>query len=92
MNLDETKLAAVVEVALERAQDNRRWTNAIRKASEELISNPYIHWTGEGLLMLSESGRIYTANGSCQCQAYLTGSPCRHRAAARLVRRYMEAS
>lgn len=92
INLDETKLTAVVEAALVATQGNRRWANAIRKAADELTSNPYMHWTGDALLMLSDSGHIYTANGTCQCKAYQANQPCRHRAAARLVKRYLEAA
>jgi hypothetical protein len=91
INLDETKLATVVETALANARGNRRWSNAIRKGADILTSgNPYLHWTGDALLMLSDSGEIYTANGSCQCAAYLSHQPCKHRAAARLVERYLE--
>jgi hypothetical protein len=92
MNLDQMKLTAVVEAALANVQGQSRWINAIRKAADELTTNPYMHWTGDALLMLSDSGHIYTAHGSCQCKAYLAGIPCRHRAAARLVKRYLEAT
>ena len=92
MNLDQHTLSAVVETALVAVNGNKRWSNAIRKAAQELQDNPYMHWTGQLLLMLSESGEIYEANGRCQCKAFASGQPCRHRAAARLVQRYMEAS
>ena len=93
MNLNETKLAAVVEAALIATQGNRRWTNAVRKGAAVLTSgNPYLHYTGKSLLMLSESGEIYEANGVCQCAAYKAGQPCRHRAAYKLVKRYLEAA
>lgn len=90
MNLDHTRLMAVVEASLAAVQGNKRWTNAICKAAQELQENPYIHWTGHSLLMLSDSGAIYEANGTCQCKAFTSGQPCRHRAAARLVQRYSE--
>jgi hypothetical protein len=92
MNMDETKLAAVVETALTSVSDNKRWSNAITKAASMLTGdNPYLHFTGKSLLMLSESGEIYEANGVCQCKAYMSGQPCKHRAAYKLVKRYMEA-
>ncbi|MGH9944475.1 MAG: hypothetical protein ACRD9R_19170 [Pyrinomonadaceae bacterium] len=50
----------------------------------------YIHYTGQSLLMLSESGEIYEANGVCQCRAFAGGQPCFHRAAYKLVKRYHE--
>ncbi len=91
LTLNETKLAAVVDSALMAVKDNRKWTNAILRAEKLLTSgNPYIHFTGDALLMLSDSGEIYTANGVCQCVAFKGGAPCKHRAAYKLVRRYME--
>ena len=90
VNLDQSKLSVVVEIALLAVCNDKRWTNAIRKAAEELISNPFIHWTGHSLLILSASNEIYESNGICQCKAYSEGQPCRHRAAYKLVKRYME--
>ncbi|MET0466768.1 MAG: SWIM zinc finger family protein [Chitinophagaceae bacterium] len=52
-----------------------------------------MHFDGHALLILSDSNEIYTANGTCQCKAFQNGRrPCWHRAAARLVKRYTEAS
>jgi hypothetical protein len=51
-----------------------------------------MHFDGDALLVLSESGEIYRANGACQCKAYANSQPCWHRAAARLVKRYNETS
>jgi hypothetical protein len=91
ISVNETKLAAVVESALASVSGDRRWTKAIMRAEQLLTSgNPYIHFTGDALVMLSESGEIYTANGICQCKAYAGGQPCKHRAAYKLVKRYME--
>ena len=90
-NLNETKLAAVVDAALVTVKGDSRWTNAILKAEEILTSgNPYLHFTGHSLLMLSESGEIYEANGVCQCKAFDKGQACKHRAAYKLVVRYNE--
>lgn len=90
MNLNETKLSGVVAAALQSVAGDRRWTNAITRAAEMIEANPYLHWTGDSLLMLSESGEIYEANGVCQCKAYRSGQPCKHRAAYKLVKRYRE--
>jgi len=49
-----------------------------------------MHYDGHALIILSGSNEIYSANGTCQCKAYEKGFPCWHRAAARLVERYME--
>jgi hypothetical protein len=89
MFLDEGRLAQVVESALLNVQGNRRWQNAIRRAAEELQRNPYMHFTGKSLLMLSESGEIYEANGACQCAAFKAQMPCRHRAAYKLWKNYL---
>ena len=90
INVNETKLAAVVESALASVSGDRRWTNAIMRAEQLLTSgNPYVHYTGDALVMLSESGEIYTANGVCQCKAYAGGQPCKHRAAYKLMKHYL---
>ena len=76
------------------AQTKRRWINAIAKAAVEIEENGvFMTWmeADKSLLIWSQkSNNIYTANGVCQCRAFEQGSPCFHRAAARLVRRYME--
>lgn len=71
----------------------KRWITAIGKAVAEIESNPFMTYDfdSHSLLILSEtSGEIYTANGTCQCKAFSEGFPCRHRAAARLIQRYVE--
>lgn len=95
--LDRETLAEVVAESLARitpdTKDGKRWTNAIAKAVVEIENNPYLTWQANSysLLMLSQtSGEIYTANGTCQCAAFAQGMPCYHRAAARLVARYLE--
>ena len=76
------------------AQTKKRWINAIAKAAAEIEQNGvFMTWQNEdhSLLIWSQrSNNIYTANGVCQCRAFEQGSPCFHRAAARLVRLYME--
>lgn len=98
MNLNSQRLEEVAQAAFDDAEarggkDARRWTVAIVKAKIQLESNPYIHDEGDALLILSDSNEIYHSNGTCQCQAWLKGKfPCWHRAAHRLVRRYVELS
>lgn len=90
LNINENKLAVIAGAALASVSGNRRWSNAIMRAEELLTSgNPYMHYTGDALVILSESGEIYTANGVCQCKAYAGGYPCKHRAAYKLLKRYM---
>jgi len=91
MDLDQTKLERVTQEAFDRAGGNRRWEIAIVKAKQQLEENPYMHFDGGALLVLSPSGEIYSSNGTCQCRAFTHHQPCWHRAAARLVERYMQA-
>ena len=77
------------------AQTKKRWINAIAKAAVEIEQNAvFMTWqeADKSLLIWSQkSNNIYTANGVCSCRAFEQGSPCFHRAAARLVRLFMEA-
>jgi hypothetical protein len=91
MNLDANKIETVIQEAFDKT-NNRRWQVAIAKAKVEIESNPYMHFDGHALLILSSSGEIYSANGICQCKAFKNHQPCWHRAAARLIERYNETS
>ncbi len=82
----------MVQEALDKVSGSRRWQTAIVKAKQQIEENPYMHFDGGALLILSPSGEIYSANGACQCKAYLNHQPCWHGAAARLVERYSKAS
>ena len=83
-----------VEQTATDAQTKKRWINAIAKAAVEIEQNGvFMTWQNEDhslLIWSQKSNNIYTANGVCQCRAFEQGSPCFHRAAARLVRLYME--
>jgi len=92
MNINQDAFQQVAQEAFDKVSGNRRWEVAIAKAKAQLETNPYMHFNGQSLLILSPSGEIYTANGVCQCRAYASGQPCWHRAAARLVERYNETS
>ncbi len=92
MNIDQNRMGEVIQEAFDRATGSKRWQTAIAKAKAQLESNPYLHFDGEALLILSDSNEIYRANGTCQCKAFAKGQPCWHRAAARLVERYNEAA
>ncbi len=89
MNINAARLEQVTQEAFNKTT-NLRWQTAIAKAKAEIESNPYIHFDGHALLILSESGEIYSANGTCQCKAFRNNQPCYHRAAARLIQRYNE--
>jgi hypothetical protein len=95
MDLNSTRLETVIQTAFDEAtarggKHSRRWQTAIAKAKQQLESNPFLHFDGDALLILSDSNEIYRSNGACQCRAYANGQPCWHRAAARIVSRYNE--
>lgn len=90
VSIDQDRIQQVAQEAFDKVSGNRRWEAAIVKAKAQLETNPYMHFDGQALLILSPSGEIYTANGACQCKAFAKGQPCWHRAAARLVERYNE--
>ncbi len=83
-----------VELTVADAHNKKRWVNAIAKATVEIEQNgDFMNWMEEDkslLIWSQKSNSIYSANGVCQCRAFEQGSPCFHRAAARLVRLYME--
>ncbi len=84
-----------IELTVTDAQTKRRWIRAVAKATVEIEENGvFMTWqeADKSLLIWSQkSNSIYSANGVCQCRAFEQGSPCFHRAAARLIRLYMEA-
>ena len=91
---DQAKFDAVLTTALTKVENNSRWTKAINKAVIEIEANGEFMTYDEAenyLLIWSQgSNEIYSANGVCQCKAFEQGFPCFHRAAARLIRNYME--
>ncbi len=90
LNLKQDKMEQIIQQAFDRASGNRRWETAIVKAKRMIEENPYMTFDDETLLVLSESNEIYEANGACQCKAYRSNQPCKHRAAPRLLKRYFE--
>ncbi len=95
MNFNAAILETVIQQAFDAAttaggKDARRWQVAIAKAKQQLETNPYLHFDGDALLILSDSNEIYRSNGTCQCRAYEKGFSCWHRACARIIARYYE--
>ncbi len=86
---------AKVEQTVTDAKTKARWINAIAKAAVEIEENGvFMTWMDEDqslLIWSQKSNHIYSANGVCQCRAFEQNAPCFHRAAARLVRLYIEA-
>jgi hypothetical protein len=85
---------AKIELTVTDAGMKKRWINAIAKATAEIEANGvFMTYQPEDhslIIWSQKSNNIYTANGVCQCRAFEQGAPCFHRAAARLVRLYME--
>jgi hypothetical protein len=90
MQIDQTKMQEVIQEAFDMVTGKLRWQTAIAKAKEQFETNPYMHFDGHSLLILSPSCEIYEANSTCTCKAFLNGNPCWHRAAARLFVLYLK--
>jgi hypothetical protein len=83
--MNQTQINAAAEIARARTSDPR-WLNAIDKAVagfESWIVTELAH----SILVTTDSGETYHANGSCNCKAYTHGgkSACKHRALYRLI-------
>jgi hypothetical protein len=63
MQLSEIKLNQVIETSKTKTSYPHR-LNAIEKAHQQLIQNPYITIDGDGLLILSTSNNLYHSNGT----------------------------
>lgn len=108
MNLDLTKLEAAFLLARKTLENQdlpefmkNRWLNALKKAKERLIEQPFFAWQPDNLTLLSipnkkQAGtycRFYQVNDeTCNrvdklgyCQAFYEGFPCWHRAAFLLL-------
>ncbi len=85
---------AKVELTVKDAQIKTRWINAIAKAVIEIEENgAFMNYDAECnyvVIWSQKSNEVYSANGKCQCRAFERGFACWHRAAARLIRLYLE--
>jgi hypothetical protein len=83
-----------IELSSTDNQTKKRWINAIAKAVIEIEENgafmTYDEKDNYLVIWSQKSNEIYSANGVCQCKAFERGMACWHRAAARLVRLYLE--
>ena len=91
MTFNSSILNQVITEAKTKAAGNKRWLAAIDKAAACLTGNWIVTELFNCIAVTTESGETYFANGVCQCKAYALGTPCKHRAAARLVEMYNEA-
>lgn len=90
LNINHDILNSVVSTALSAVQGDKRWTNAIKNAHALLVENPYIEALDDHTLLIGGENSVYEANGVCSCVAYMKKQPCKHRAAARIWKRYNE--
>jgi hypothetical protein len=84
-------LNAAIKTARKAANGNRALINAIDKAAAGLRGGWIVTELMSGLLITSDSGETYKANGTCGCKAYANGMVCKHRVAYRIVALYHEA-
>lgn len=91
---NQEKFNSIVEEALAKSANFPRWQNAINRAVTQinLYGEFMTYDKAENYLVIWSQGsnKIYSANGVCQCEGFKRGLPCWHRAAARLVRLYLE--
>ena len=91
---NQQKINEIVTESLAKSANYSRWLNAINKAVVQIDANGnFMEWMEDSkslLIWSQDSNEIHAANGVCDCPAYKRGFPCWHRAAARLVRLYME--
>jgi hypothetical protein len=96
---NQTKFKQIISDAIcataETAKNERsaaRWINAINKAADLVETQGEFITRNEAdksvLVWNQESNKIYEANGVCQCAAYKSGMACKHRALAKLLRKY----
>jgi hypothetical protein len=91
---------AVDEARAKLAQSNDpnapAWLRAIDAAWGRILEADTLRYRAKDhalcVASASEAGKTYTANGACQCAAFVRSGHrvCWHRAAARLVRRAVE--
>ena len=87
------------------ANIRKRHRNAINKASERLLENPFINYENGKLLILSDTktekgeAKFYeTSTKECRliepnnilCHAFWEGFPCWHRASLEIVENYLQ--
>jgi hypothetical protein len=88
------ELVDATDAALKEIVNNDRWTNAVTKGFDWLLTQDVVEYDRRtGVLLVpsaTDRGVIFQANGKCQCAAAAHGNACWHRAAARLVKRALE--
>jgi hypothetical protein len=90
MTLNQAQFSKVVSEAKSKVTD-KRWTNAIDKASEAILSGDLIITELMDYSLVTSPNGSYRVNGHCECRAAQNGhSQCYHRAGVRLMDLYHE--
>jgi len=84
--------SAIDEIRCSTANTNRPWMRALDAAWDHILQQEVISYDAEAhairVASATQPGKVYEANGECQCAAFVKGNGiCWHRAAARLVHR-----
>lgn len=94
-NITRQSVAAVLVEARRKVADNRRWATALAKAATELEASAW-YFTGAGVLVIASrttpGKKYHVTDQGCECLAAQKGTPCWHKAAARLLTRAAEHS
>jgi hypothetical protein len=91
MNLNTLQFSKVVETAKSKTND-KRWINAIDRASEAILSGDLVITELMDYSLVTSPNGSYRVNGHCECRAAQRGhSECYHRAGVRLMALYHEA-
>jgi hypothetical protein len=70
MQINRAKFDRVVKEAKAKTTD-RRWMNAIEKVADAIINDKWIITELQHCIVVTtESGKTYRANGHCQCEAF----------------------
>jgi hypothetical protein len=88
MTFNQDILNAAIEKARKAANGDRALINAIDKAAAGLRGAWVVTELQSALVVTTESGETYFANGTCGCAAYRNGMICKHRVAYRIVEIY----
>lgn len=88
-DLDSDTFDRAVADALNETGGESRQVNAVERAIKMLDNNPHVDFTNGVLLVVSDTSfNVYEVTADeCQCESYLYGKPCKHKAAHDLLSR-----
>jgi hypothetical protein len=75
-----------IAIAREECKEDKRWLNAVNRAALNLEA---CQWQFDGIVFIvkstTEDIHYNVTPDGCECKAFLSGKPCWHRAARRLL-------